>query len=264
MDRRHFIAAGIAFTALMAMHQQAQIMSMPVPGKTLNNNKKARFSKIILFTPNFEEQYLFYSNTLKFTTIKLNDSSFVVKIGESDLIFTKTIDNKNCIYHYAINIPTNKFLQGKEWLKAKTKLLVDSLSGKDEIFFEAWNAHAVYFKDPDGNIGELISRHTLNNKRGGDFTLDDLLCVSEISIPFDNPSQVVSDLALAFGLQRYQDSNMFVGDEYGLFIVAPPGRLWIPERIEKATSCRTNIYITDKQLVKFNIPKYPFEIYGKA
>jgi catechol 2,3-dioxygenase-like lactoylglutathione lyase family enzyme len=263
MVRREFLEKGISFASLLLMHKQAQSTAWsPKPDK-VSEEGKSRFSNIELYTSKLEEQQSFYSDILNFPIIRSHSNSFTVKTGASRLTFNRSLDDSHPVYHYAVNIPTNKFIQGKEWLMAKTKLLIDSQHGRDELFFESWNAHAVYFKDPAGNIGELIARHTLNNKREGTFTVDDLLNISEIGIPADDPQHVGARLSSAFGLRQYLNSTMFIGDEQGLFVIPPIGRPWIPERIERATAFPVNIKISDKQLTKFNLTNHPYEVTGE-
>ena len=263
MKRRKFIETGLSFTSLLLFHKQVEACQKLCAVKS-NTTGSARFSTIQLYTDKVNELYKFYHEIMKMSVVKKDNTSFTLKFGDSTLTFKQHSDNSSPRYHYAINVPTNKFAQAKQWLQERTKLLVDPENGKDEIFFERWNAHAVYFKDAAGNIGELIARHTLANKKEGPFGLNDLLCISEIGIPAEKPTDISGKLSSAFGLQRYLNSDMFIGDEYGLFVIPPTGRLWIPERIEKATVYPVDIVSNDKQLVEFDMPAYPYKIVGKS
>ena len=49
--------------------------------------------------------------------------------------------------------------------------------------FSAWNADALYFLDPAGNVVELIARHSLPNASDAPFGPDAFLEVSEVGMP---------------------------------------------------------------------------------
>jgi catechol-2,3-dioxygenase len=104
------------------------------------------------------------------------------------------------------------------------------LSG--EVFdFAFWNAEAVYFEDPDGNVLELIARHGLRNDRTGSFGPELLLGLSEVGLPVAETEPAIEILEQTFGLAVFSgDRDQFtaLGDDHGLFIVVRPGRLWLP------------------------------------
>ena len=105
------------------------------------------------------QQRQFYRQVLGFPVLQDTPDRLVLRAGASRLTFTRT-DAGTGIAHYAFNIPENQLAAAKQWLQERTPLWTNT-DGSDEFFFEAWNAHAVYFHDPDGNILELIARHTL-------------------------------------------------------------------------------------------------------
>lgn len=82
-------------------------------------------------------------------------------------------------YHFAINVPQNQFEDAVTWLSDRVELLSDTETGDSEIFFEDWNAHAVYCLDPAGNLLELIARHDLSNDSDRPFGSENFLEVSE-------------------------------------------------------------------------------------
>jgi hypothetical protein len=43
------------------------------------------------------------------------------------------------------------------------------------------------------------------------------------------PARLVTGIGDTFGLKPYLGNSLFVGDEYGLFVLPLEGRLWIPE-----------------------------------
>jgi catechol 2,3-dioxygenase-like lactoylglutathione lyase family enzyme len=183
------------------------------------------------------QQYDFYARVFDFPVLQETPDMFVLQIGVSRLTFTHTNKKHGGIAHFAFNIPENQFLAAKQWLQQRTPLWRKT-DGGDEFFFEAWNAHALYFHDPDGNILELIARHTLPSASSQPFSQKSILNISEIGIVTDDvPAQVAAieeriDAAVYCG--PGSDSFTPVGDEEGLFIVVKRGRLWFGDSGKQA------------------------------
>ncbi len=68
---------------------------------------------------------------------------------------------------FAFNIPENQFREAKAWLASRVEIARPN--GSDEIFYDDWNAHAVYFPDPGGNLVEFIARHNLPDRSEREF-----------------------------------------------------------------------------------------------
>jgi catechol 2,3-dioxygenase-like lactoylglutathione lyase family enzyme len=257
MQRRKFIKNTISFSVLIAMHRAAQA-SGPLSklGKKASVGK-ARFSEITLDTSMLEEQFEYYANVLEFPVISRDETQFAVQLGESILRFKAVKDGTEPFYHFAINIPSNKHKKAQKWLSSRTPLLMDEETGGGVLYFDFWDAHAMYFKDPAGNIGEFIARHTLDNDREGEFGIEDLLCLSEIGTPVESISDLGSALHENYGLDTYGES-MFIGDEHGLFVAAPPGRMWFPENVQRAQIHPVELWLTDKGPEKYQYQDYPY------
>jgi len=257
MNRRKFVKNTISFTALIALHKVAQSCESWTNTETTAQLVNARFPEITLNTSKLKEQLHFYSKVLGIPVIDSDDKQFSLKIGASILRFKEVNNGFNPTYHFAFNIPSNKFKKAKKWLSTKTPLLGNGL-----YYFDFWDAHAMYFRDPAGNIGELIARHTLDNDREGEFGITDLLCVSEIGTPVRNPSDFASELKKAYNLDAYAES-MFIGDENGIFVVVPKGRLWYPDYILEAEVYPIDILISDEGVDELKYKKYPYSIKRK-
>ena len=91
----------------------------------------------------------------------------------------------------------------------------------DEHDFSSWGgARAVYFRDPEENVGELIARPSPHSE----------LTLAEVGLPVDDVPAAVETLS-ELGLVPYRDgSDDFtpVGDDDGLLIVVRVGRGWFP------------------------------------
>jgi len=134
-------------------------------------------------------------------------------------------------HHFAITIPSNKFLAAKKWILERTVLL--GMSGADE--FEcapAWNARSLYFAGPDRSVLEFIVRRGLANTTTGPFTSADLLCVSEVGLAVPDVPALAATLDNDAGVAAYGyapgDDFAPVGDTDGLLILVTPGRAWFP------------------------------------
>jgi catechol-2,3-dioxygenase len=147
-----------------------------------------------------------------------------VRVGGSRLRLAAGVPSAP--YHLAINIPQNQVHAARDWLQQRAALL------SDEIFdFAFWNAEAVYFEDPDGNVLELIGRRGLQNDRSGSFGPELLLGFSEVGLPVAETQPAIELLEQTFGLAVFSgDRDQFtaLGDDHGLLIVVHPGRVWLP------------------------------------
>ena len=186
--------------------------------------------ELALYTNLIDELKEFYTQTLGLALIKEDESSFAVSCGDSVLVFTLTNDIKDPFYHFAFNIPENKFKEAKDWIRRKTELI--KLNGEDEFDFRSWNAHSVYFYDPSGNIIELIARHNLRNASDEEFSGRSILSVSETGLPVDDVDKFFSEVNKEFNIPEFSgDRSAFcaAGDDSGLFIIVSKGRKWFPD-----------------------------------
>ncbi|WP_341277794.1 VOC family protein [Paenibacillus sp. FSL H8-0537] len=185
-----------------------------------------KFEHITLWTRRLDALYSFYNEQLGFQVLDRNEQSFTTVIGSTKLTFRATTDQTKPFYHFAINIPENKLAEAKRWLKGKVTLIEEE--GRDEVFFASWDAGAVYFADPAGNIVEFIARHQLKNGTEHPFSFSDCLEVSELGIVAAEVIPVVRELN-ALGIPNWREDSEGltpVGDEHGLFIVVKQFRKW--------------------------------------
>ena len=99
--------------------------------------------------------------------------------------------------------------------------------------FDNWDATAVYFHDPAGNIVELIAHRGLEeNGRTGAFAGGELAGFSELGLVGDPPTLLreLESLGLSLWDGEVEGANRlaFVGERGRTFILAEPGRGWLP------------------------------------
>src|SRR4051795_4179907 len=80
-------------------------------------------------------------------------------------------------YHFALLLPGDRFDAAHAWAEECSGLV----GGVFE--FESWDARAVYFLDPAGNIVELIAHRGLEeNGRAGEFRAEEIVGFSELGL----------------------------------------------------------------------------------
>ena len=142
--------------------------------------------EIVLYTSvDFDTLKIYYTDLLGLKVLKEKSNVISFSVGSSILTFEKNTDYEDPVYHFAFNIPSNKFKEAKKYLTTSGIELL-SLDGSDEFDFKSWNAHSIYFYDPAGNILEFISRHNLENDSDQKFSGDSILNISEIGLPVKN------------------------------------------------------------------------------
>jgi catechol-2,3-dioxygenase len=96
------------------------------------------------------------------------------------------------------------------------------LDVSEEHDFSSWGgARAVYFRDPEGNVVELIARPEARPE----------LSLAEVGLPVADVAAAVATLGRDLGLQPYDewgDEFAPLGDDDGLLIVVRVGRGWFP------------------------------------
>jgi catechol 2,3-dioxygenase-like lactoylglutathione lyase family enzyme len=182
-----------------------------------------------LLTADLEAQKDFYGNVLELP-VRLDEPILEVQAGRSRLFFTY-VPEFDGAYHFAFNIPTNRFESAKRWISSRVPLLRDE-NGNDEFHSENWNSSSVYFKDPAGNVLEFIARHDLKNVINEEFNSKQILNVSEIGLPSEDVVALADEICkrLDVSVFRQEPNESFtpVGDENGLLIIPVKDRIWIP------------------------------------
>ena len=256
LHRRQFLQATAALVA--SLHAPL----LHAGAATSTSETAPRLLHLKLQANKLQELRHFYQRKLGLAITTDTSDGFALKTGPSTIEFTSAPPKTEPFYHFAFNIPENQFAEAKAWLTKRTSLLLDSSTGKDEVYFASWNAHAVYFRDPAGNIGELIARHTLKNEAKGTFSEQSLLGVSEIGLVTDDAKSLGNDLSSKLAWPKAGSEMAFVGDGMGYLIVAPTGRPWLPDRIQKAVIAPVEVRVNQPMTIPLQWTKQPYTITG--
>ena len=194
-----------------------------------------RLKELRLQTKHLSALFNFYADVLELPVIKEADS-ICVNAGNSKIIFVET-NAADPFYHFAFNIPSNKFEEAFQWAKNKVELLwLDDYKSYIADFVN-WHAKSFYFFDPAGNILELISRFDLNDLADEPFSGKHIRNVSEIGLVFsaENFNSDVNKLFAQYPLSYFEKQPPLpkfkaVGNDQGLFIIVPQNRVWFPTK----------------------------------
>lgn len=218
-------------------------------------------NEVVLETAELDAVRAFYSATLGLEADSPARAALAFRAGATRLAFVPSSDPAaRPAYHVAFNVPENQFAPAKAWISARAPLVL--ANGRDEFRFDDWNADALYFRDPAGNLLELIARHTLENASDRPFDARSILEASEIGIVVDDVPSAAGALRLAFGLSNYGSCDRrfaAVGDERGLFIVVERGRPWAPDHVRPAEIHATRVAIASVagDAARFVLPGHP-------
>lgn len=187
---------------------------------------------LTLHSNNLVETKMFYTKTLGFTLVDEDDNNFQIMVGSSKLTFTNQSASNNPFYHFAFNIPANKFSEAKQWTKERLNLLTEN--GEDEVDFSHLPAHAFYFYDPSGNIVEFIARYGINPNSNLPFTSESILNISEIGLVVEDVMKTGQKM-INNGI--FERDNNSISDKYlnfmgkkhkGIFVILDqPDRKWL-------------------------------------
>lgn len=169
----------------------------------------------------------FYEGLLGFELVSRTAEQVAFRCGASVLEF---VQGEPAYYHFAFNIPPDLLEQASDWLVAHD-ISLQPFEGNRVVPFPNWDARAVYFYDPAGNILEFIARNRIPQSDKTAFGIADVIGISEIgfaSFAHDKTVAALRDLGIpAFGGSTAIFSAL--GDDDGLFILVDAAhKAWIP------------------------------------
>ena len=182
--------------------------------------------EIRLASARLEAQRSFYSERLGLEVSEA-EGKLGVRIGAGSLVFEP---GSRSPQHVAFRMPSAAYADALAWPGARVELLA-APSGGHEFPFPDWNAHAMYFRDPDGNVLELIAHHDLPEPYDPPFGPGTMLGVCEVGVPVDDMGAFLVWLEGRTGARRWSGDGVTfaaAGDKRGSLIVVPRGRPWHP------------------------------------
>src|SRR6476469_5199612 len=202
-----------------------------------------RILELHLLTENLAKTADFYHGMLGFELSHYDEHLLTIAAGETLLNF-RPAHGAPCLYHFAFEVPNNKFDDAYEWFSE----LVEFIPITPDTFiadFVNWKAKSFYFFDNQGNILECIARFDADTHSSVKFTSSSINYISEIGIVADDVPQMIHQLQLDFNIPPFpkhlpQPEFGAVGDDQGLFILAAKNRLWYPTD-RPASKCLTRI-----------------------
>jgi catechol-2,3-dioxygenase len=186
---------------------------------------------IHLKTHDLQALYVFYQQVLEFE-VKEQKDRFTLRAGTSLLTFSSTNDTSQPYYHFAFNIPYGQQAEALDWLENRLEVLSDEDSGNKMIDFRNWNAYALYFYDPAGNIVEFIARKETPALPKRAFDISAVLSVSEVGIPLQDARKAYQLLHEVCATPQYigaGETFLPAGNAEGLLImVDQQKKKWYP------------------------------------
>lgn len=166
----------------------------------------------------------FYAGTLGLPVVDDSDG-FLVAVGRSTLAVRPGADDPT--YHLAFAVPGDT-QAWTDWLTDRVDIVPDE-DGDRVVAYDGLGADALYFRDPTGNVLELLCRSGHDGPVGPDGFRD----VAEVGLVVEDVPGVARTVAGALGTGDHEASEEFcyLGDERGALVLAAPGRPWYPTAV---------------------------------
>ena len=241
--------------------------------------KSLEIIKLKINTKRFQESRAFWTQNLGFELVASTPNEFTVKVGSSLLCFNgvqlSPLDEQNNFpkYHFSFNIPSNQAENALNWLRNEDHEFPDGPQNPVEIWKnedtgaeiirrDRYNAHSVFFKDPGGNVIELIARHNLNNPQEGDFNRAMIINISEVAIVTFDVKESAKRVKDNFGVIEIPGTTSGfkpLGGETGLITFVVPGRSWQPADSQVAGSWPMEVTVRHPEPLVIYIPGTNFQ-----
>ena len=203
----------------------------PSPCNRLRIDNNMRILELHLLSPSLAGSLEFYSNVLDIQILQSSDHLLMLQCGDTIIEFRPS-HGADALYHFAFEIPNNKFDEAYNWFNERVQILMIN----NESFiadFVNWKAKSFYFYDSHGNILECIARFEADTHSTEKFSSRSINYVSEIGIVSNDVTETIREVQLDFNIpvfsrQPAQPDFAALGDDQGLFIVASDNRPWYP------------------------------------
>ncbi|WP_152392406.1 VOC family protein [Paenibacillus guangzhouensis] len=199
-----------------------------------------RIKQLKLRTTKLHEMREFYLTFLQMPLLEQTTTSFTVRAGNTMLTFEQGTEDP--FYHYAFIVNAANFDELLGRIPTFTPLLVDN-EGETLFFSGLWQRSQAYFKDPQGNILEILPSTEM-------YPPDQTwIKVQEIGVVVADINDLITVIQNVKNIYMNTSDRMaFYGDEEGVFVLVKAGRHWFPTN-EPAISSPIEVLI-DEDLVE--------------
>jgi catechol 2,3-dioxygenase-like lactoylglutathione lyase family enzyme len=206
----------------------------------------------------------FYVDHLGLHLLEETDGSFTLDAGESRLMFVADDEEDAYRYHFAFNIPYNQMMDAELWLAQRVNLIIPEGATDAWVEHTDWQAEALYFADPAGNIVEFIGRQRLAEDTAIPFSAQSIQNISEIGLVVTNVEKDIHQLrAAGLSVPDFRAGSPDfrpLGDDDGLFIVVQAGRPWFPTPDVPAEVYPIALSIWGDVAQTIQLKPYPYQI----
>lgn len=187
------------------------------------------FKDIELQTLSIEGAKQVYADILQFPIVRQTETYIQFRITPFTTISFIEVLEPITPNHFAFQVPTSSFEEVAAWLMKSGVHILKDREGKLVIYHSAVSK-AVYFKDSDGNLLEIIARDYVNEEvlmKNGPLQV---MYVREVGFPISHVSTFREWLKRTFHMKTTQDNDIFnfVIGGTAHTIVVKEGRPWIP------------------------------------
>ncbi|GGE33154.1 hypothetical protein GCM10011391_09750 [Pullulanibacillus camelliae] len=207
-----------------------------------------RIRHIQLEAFHLDEMKNFYINILFMELVQEREHSFMVQVGDSFITFRQ--GQEAPYYHFACLMDIRSFADIVSQVTKRGHTL-------HRGYTSMWEAEQFYFKDPDGNIVEILGTEVDHSSPSSPW-----IKIVEIGMPLPNIEEIKKGLGpLSNQYNEGSDTFQFYGDQEGVFVLTKLGRPWFPTNKEATLHPITIDVDADKSFC-FKPPSLPYIING--
>jgi len=190
-----------------------------------------RIDSASLRTGKLEELKRFYTGPLGLPLAEEEADAFAVSAGPATLRFSRCGRELRPYYHAAFHIAAGRAGEAAGSLAAAGIEPYRFPDGSHTAYSRSWHAASVYFRDPAGNILELIAHADGPWTNAAGAGPHGIASLAEIGLPVADVRGTAAALNEAFGLGVHRDDGderfAAIGDEEGMLILSRVGRIWV-------------------------------------
>jgi catechol-2,3-dioxygenase len=219
-----------------------------------------QIDEVVLDTADPAAMQAFYARVLQLSP-ELDAEQASLRAGRTRLTFRAAPLDEHLRYHIAFRVPLARFDAARQWVAAHIPLI--TADGSEIIVHRDWDAVALYFRDPAGNILECIARRSEQTDSAEAVNTPVFIqSVCEVGLVVDDVHATTQLLRDRLGIAPFHgsESEFFtaLGTETGLLIVVRQGREWYPSTGVAAEPAPLQLTLTGNDGARHQ--RYPMRI----